>query len=140
MRAHQKSLQEWILETSCKEYVIDVLSSPRNFSCKAVERAYDFQTKNYEELLGIGGIGPAKARALALISELIYGEQPSLGYPVRYSFCVGEKDGVSFPVNRVTYDETIGILENAVKQAKVGGKEKIDAIKRLGRLVAAATA
>jgi len=63
-----------------------------------------------------------------------------LGYPVRYSFCVGEKDGVSFPVNRVTYDETIGILENAVKQAKVGGKEKIDAIKRLGRLVAAATA
>lgn len=129
--AYQKSLQEWIPEASWKEYTIDVLSLPRNLNWKAVKRAYDFQPKNYEELLGIRGIGPATVRALALISELIYGEKPSWKDPVKYSFCVGGKDGVPFPVNRTTYDETIDILENAVKQAKVGDKEKINAIKRL---------
>jgi len=116
--AYQKSLQEWIPEASWKEHVIDVLSLPRNLNWKAVKRAYDFQPKNYEELLGIRGIGPATVRALALVSELIYGEKPSWRDPVRYSFCVGGKDGVPLPVNRATYDETIGILENAVKQSR----------------------
>jgi hypothetical protein len=128
---YQKSLQEWIPEVSWKECVIDVLSLPANINWKAVKRAYDFQPKNYEELLGIRGVGPATVRALALISELIYGEKPSWRDPVKYSFCVGGKDGVPFPVNRTAYDEAIGILENAVKQAKVGDKEKINAVKRL---------
>jgi len=66
-----------------------------------------------------------------LISELIYGEKPSWKDPVKYSFCVGGKDGVPFPVNKATYDETIEILENAVKQAKIDGKERINAIRRL---------
>jgi len=129
--AYQKSLQEWIPEASWKEYATDVLFLPRNLNWKAVKRAYDFQPKNYEKLLSIRGIGPATVRALALISELIYGEKPSWRDPVKYSFCVGGKDGVPFPVNRATYDETVEIMENAVKQAKVGGKEKINAIKRL---------
>jgi len=133
--AYQKSLQEWIPEISWKEYTIDVLSLPHNLNGKAVKRAYDFQPKNYEELLGIKGIGPATVRALALISELIYGEKPSWEDPVKYSFCVGGKDGVPFPVNRAIYDETIEILENAVKQAKVGGKEKINAIRRLSNFL-----
>jgi len=133
--AYQKSLQEWIPEVTWKEYAIDVFSLPRNLNWKAVKRAYDFQPKNYEELLGIRGIGPATVRALALISELIYDEKPSWKDPVRYSFCVGGKDGVPFPVDRTTYDETIEILENAVKQAKVGGKEKINAIKRLSNFL-----
>ena len=34
-------------------------------------------------------------------------------------------------MDRATYDETIEILANAVKQAKVGDKEKLNAIKRL---------
>jgi hypothetical protein len=132
---YQKSLQEWIPEASWKEYAIDVLSLPRNLNWKAIRRAYDFQPQNYEELLGIRGIGPATVRALALISELIYGEKPSWKDPVKYSFCVGGKDGVPFPVNRNTYDETIEILENAVKQAKVDSKERINAIKRLGNFL-----
>jgi hypothetical protein len=132
---YQKSLQEWIPEASWKEYAIDVLSLPRNLNWKAVRRAYDYQPENYEELLGIRGIGPATVRALALISELIYGEKPSWKDPVKYSFCVGGKDGVPFPVNRNTYDETIEVLENAVKQAKVDSKERINAIKRLGNFL-----
>jgi hypothetical protein len=133
--AYQKSLQEWIPETSWKEYAIDVLSLPLNLNWKTAKKAYDFQPKNYEELLGIRGVGPATVRALALISELIYGEKPSWKDPVKYSFCVGGKDGVPYPVNRATYGETIEILENAVEQAKVGGKEKINAIKRLSNFL-----
>ena len=128
---HQKSLQEWIPEHLGKEYAIDTFSLPRNLNWNAVKRAYDFQPKNYEELIGIRGIGPATVRALALVSELVYGEKPCWEDPVKYSFCVGGKDGVPYPVGRATYDETIEILENAVKQAKVGEKEKLNAVKRL---------
>jgi len=130
--AHQKSLQEWMpAEPRWTEYVIDVLSLPQNLNWKAVTRAHDFQPKNYEELLGIQGIGPATVRALALISELIYGEKPSWEDPVKYSFAVGGKDGVPFPVDKTAYDEAVKVLENAIKQAKVGDKERINAIKRL---------
>jgi hypothetical protein len=128
---HQKSLQEWIPEPLGKEYAIDAFSLPRNLNWNAVKRVYDFQPKNYEELIGIRGIGPATVRALALVSDLVYGEKPCWEDPVKYSFCVGGKDGVPYPVDRATYDETIEILENAVKQAKVGGKEKLNAVKRL---------
>jgi hypothetical protein len=129
--AHQRSLQEWMPKAGWKEYVIDVLSLPRNLNWKAVKRAYEFQPKDYEELLGLRGIGPATVRALALISELIYGEKPSWRDPVKYSFAVGGKDGVPFPVDRTTYDQAIEVLERAIKQAKVGGKEQMNAIKRL---------
>ena len=36
-----------------------------------------------------------------------------------------------FPVNRRAMDESIIILENAIHAAKIGEKEKLDAIKRL---------
>ena len=132
---HQKSLQDWMPKAAEKEYVVDVLSLPHNINWNAVKRAYEFQPKNYEELLGIRGIGPATVRALALISELIYGEKPSWKDPVKYSFCVGGKDGVPFPVDKPTYDEAIEVLENAVKQANVGSRERINAIKRLGNFL-----
>jgi hypothetical protein len=131
---HQRSLQEWIPNTSEKEYQIDALSLPRNLNWKAVKRAYDFQPKNYEEMISIRGTGPATVRALALISELVYGEKPSWKDTVKYSFCVGGKDGVPYPVDQRTYDETIEILDNAIKQAKVCRKEKLLAVKRLGTI------
>ena len=114
----QKSLQEWIPQHLGKEYEIDAFSLPRNLNWNAVKKAYDFQPKNYEELIGIQGIGPVAVRALALVSELVYGEKPCWEDPLKYSFCVGCKDGVPYPVDRATYDETIEMLENAVKQAK----------------------
>ena len=116
---------------SRKRDEIDAFSLPRNLNWNAVKKAYDFQPKNYEELIGIQGIGPVAVRALALVSELVYGEKPCWEDPLKYSFCVGCKDGVPYPVDRATYDETIGILENAVKQAKVGDKERLNAMKRL---------
>ena len=129
--AYQESLKKWVPNAQWKEYVVDFLYLPKNLNWNAIKRAYDFQPKNYEELLGIRGVGPATVRALALISELIYGEKPSWKDPVKYSFCVGGKDGVPYPVDRTTYDEAIDILENAVKQAKIGNKERTTALKRL---------
>jgi hypothetical protein len=114
-----------------KEYAVDAFSLPRNINWGAVKRAYDFQPKNYEELLGIKGVGPATVRALALISDLVHGEKPCWEDPIKYSFCVGGKDGVPYPVDRKTYDEVIEVLGNAVKQARVGDKEKLNAVRRL---------
>jgi hypothetical protein len=128
---HQKSLQEWIPQPLGKEYAVDAFSLPRNLNWNTVKRVYDFQPKNYEELIGIRGVGPATVRALALVSEMVYGEKPCWEDPIKYSFCVGGKDGVPYPVDRATYDETIEILGNAIKQAKVGNKEKLNAVKRL---------
>jgi len=129
--AHQTSLQKWIPEAEWKEYAVEVLSMPNNLNWKTVKKLYDFQPENYEQLLGINGVGPATARGLALIAELVYGASPSWKDPVKYSFCIGGKDGVPFPVNKRSYDEIIQILEGAVKQAKVGAKERINAIRRL---------
>jgi hypothetical protein len=141
--AYQKSLQEWLpktADTTWKEYPIDVLSMPRNINWKALREVYEFQPLNYEELLGFKGVGPATVRGLALIAELIYGEKPSWKDPVKYSFCVGGKDGVPFPVNRKAMDESIRILKQAVEEAKVGNKEKVRSLQRLRRLVPSNTA
>jgi hypothetical protein len=131
----QKSLQEWIPQAQWKEYEIDAFSLPRSLNWKAVKRVYNFQPRNYEELISIQGVGPATVRALALVSELVYGEKPCWNDPVKYSFCVGGKDGIPYPVDRKTYDETIEILGNAIKQAKVGNKEKLNTLKRLKAII-----
>jgi hypothetical protein len=88
---------------------------PRRVNWEALRVAYERQPRNYEELLCIRGIGPATIRALALISELIYGEEPSWKDPVKFSFAFGGKDGVPYPVDRKTMDEVTDILSNAMK-------------------------
>ena len=70
-------------------------------------------------------------RALTLISELIHGVSPSFRDPTRFSFAHGGKDGHPYPVNREVYDRTIAVLKDAIDKAKVGDREKMDAIKRL---------
>jgi hypothetical protein len=132
----QKSLKEWLPQTNDnQQQSIAVLQMPRNINWKMLRQVYDFQPKNYEELLSVKGVGPATVRGLALVAELVYGEKPSWEDPVKYSFCVGGKDGVPFPVNRRAYDEIIEFFQNAVKQAKVGDKEKTRSLQSLRRFV-----
>jgi len=133
--AYQKSLQEWMPKTRWKEYSVDVLSLPRNLNWNAIKKAYEFQPSNYEELLSMRGIGPATVRALALISELIYGEKPSWKDPVKYSFCVGGKDGVPYPVDQDAMDESVQFLKTAIKNARIGDKERLRSLQRLRRYV-----
>jgi len=97
----------------------------------ALQRAYELQPESYEELVAIRGIGPKAVRALALVSDLIYGKPPSWKDPAKYSFAHGGKDGIPFPVDRPTYQRTTEILESAIDGAKIGQRDKLNAIRRL---------
>jgi len=127
---NQKSLQQWLPDAYSQQQV-STLSMPWNINWKALSEAYEMQPSNYEELLGIRGVGPSTVRGLALIAELVYGEKPSWKDPVKYSFSYGGKDGVPYPVNRGAMDESIQILKETVEAAKVGDKERARALQRL---------
>jgi hypothetical protein len=98
---------------------------------KALANAYEFQPKNYEELVALKGLGAKSLRALALLSKLVYGAEPSWRDPAKFSFAHGGKDGFPYPVDRENYDKSIEILRTAVENARLDNKEKIFAIKRL---------
>lgn len=85
---------------------------PLRMNWEALEEAYELQPENYEGLLKIKGMGPATVRGLALISELIYGEKASWEDPAKFSFAFGGKDGVPFPVNVRSMDESIDFLKS----------------------------
>lgn len=129
----QRLLSQWLPETSRPQVVF--LDMPRNINWDALAQVYDKKPTDYEELLAVKGVGPATVRGLALIAELVYGEKPSWQDPVKYSFAYGGKDGVPYPVNRQSYDQSIHILQEAVQAAKVGDKEKTRALQGLRRFV-----
>ena len=129
--ARQTSLRKWMSEAPGETRNIEWLSMPRTLNWKLAKRLYEFQPANYEQLLSMKGVGPATVRGLALVSELIYGAEPSWKDPVRYSFAYGGKDGVPYPVDRKSMDESIQILETAVRNAKIGSKDKLKSLQRL---------
>ncbi len=90
---------------------------------KALEFAREVRVSNYEEFLLIKGLGPGTLRALSLVLELVYDVHPSWKDPVthridpfKFSYAVGGKDRVPFPVERKTYDELISFLERLVEK------------------------
>ena len=130
LHQHQKTLDSWISPQQEKQH-LPHLDMPRTINWQKMKEIYDVHPTNYEELLSLKGVGAATVRALALISDLIYGESPSWDDPVRFSFTVGGKDGVPYPVNRKALDESAEIIRTSVKQAKIGEKEKLQALQRL---------
>ena len=98
---------------------------------KTLQLAYELQPSSYEELVALRGLGPKRIRALALISELVYGASPSWKDPAKFSFAHGGKDGTPFPVDRTTYDSTIQTLHEAIEEAKLEKMDKYNAIRRL---------
>lgn len=97
----------------------------------ALLTTYQRQAENFETLLSLPGIGPKTIRALSLISELIYGVKPSFRDPARFAFAHGGKDGHPFPVDRRCYDESIRVLSRALDKARVGHRERAEALARL---------
>src|SRR3990170_3866823 len=134
---NQKSLREWLPNANANPWQqnIEALRMPRNTNWETMKRAYEFQPRNYEELLSVKGVGPATVRGLALIAEIVYGEKPSWEEPVKYSFAYGGKDAVPFPVDRRSMDESIVMLRDTVKAARIGDKEKLHSLQRLRRFV-----
>ena len=108
-----------------------ILNMPKNHEIPKVKRKIlkkieEINPKNFEELIKIKGVGKSTLRAIALISELIYGNKISWKDPATYSFAHGGKDGVPYPVNKKIYDKSIEILEQAIRET-----EDRKALKRL---------
>lgn len=98
---------------------------------KVLLTTYEKQPKNFEQLLGMKGIGPKTIRSLALISDIVYKSPSSVSDPAKYSWTHGGKDGHPYPVNRPVYDQSIEILKTAISKAKIGKREKMEAIRQL---------
>ena len=98
---------------------------------KILLKTYETQPENFEQLLGMPGVGPKTIRALSLISELIYGAPASTRDPARFSFAHGGKDGIPYPVEEKIYTQSIEFLKEAVSRAKIGYLDKLHILKRL---------
>ena len=98
---------------------------------KILVKTYDRAPEDFETLLGIEGVGGRTLRALALVSEIIYGTPASTRDPARFSFAHGGKDGFPYPVDTGTYDKTVEALRAAVTRAGIDRSERVAALKRL---------
>lgn len=125
----QRSLSEFDQGTFRPEF--RSYAMPRRLDWSAFERCYELRPQNYEELLLVKGVGANLVRALALISQVVYGDELSWQDPVKFSFAVGGKDGVPYPVDRKAMDRATEMLSEAVRQARLGETERRDALKRL---------
>jgi hypothetical protein len=103
---------------------------------KILVKTYERAPQDYETLLGIEGVGPKTLRALSLASELLHGTAASLRDPARFAFAHGGKDGIPFPVDRVTYDKTVEILNRAINRSTIDRSDKVAAFKRLANFQA----
>jgi hypothetical protein len=99
--------------------------------------SYERDLRDFASLLLTENLGPRTLQTLSLVAEVIHGTPTRFSDPARFSFALGGKDGHPFPVPLKTYDESLGVLRDALDRAKVGDTEKIDGLKRLDRMVQA---
>ncbi|MEM2942897.1 MAG: DUF763 domain-containing protein, partial [Candidatus Bathyarchaeia archaeon] len=79
-RESQPSLERWLgLEDSVR---LRGYSVPRRVNWRALEAVYMNPPVDFEGLLAYPGVGPATIRGLALIAQLLFGEEPSWVDPV----------------------------------------------------------
>jgi hypothetical protein len=130
---------------------------PRDVNRRHLRRiliaAHETQPNSFEALLGTAGVGPATVLSLSLLAELIFEAPASHRDPAErfrvppqrpaedrdrgdrnwadYSYAHGGKDGTPFPVDRETYDQNIALLTDAVRRARIGQNEKMNALRRL---------
>ncbi len=58
-----------------------------------------------------------------------------MGYiSLYYSYAHGGKDGIPYPVDRKTYDQSIELLRKAISKTKLCIREKNEAVNRLNRV------
>jgi hypothetical protein len=98
---------------------------------KILLKTYERAPEDFDTLLGMEGVGGRTLRALALVSEIIYGTPASTRDPARFSFAHGGKDGFPYPVDTETYDKTVEALRAAVTKAGIDRSERVAALKRL---------
>lgn len=96
--------------------------------------AHETNVADMESLLLLEGVGPRTLQSLTLVSEVIHGTPSRFTDPARFSFAHGGKDGHPFPVPTRVYDETIEVFDKAIHQAKLGYKDKSEALKNLSKI------
>ncbi len=96
--------------------------------------AQENETKKFDDLLLLNGLGPRTLQSLTLVSEVIHGTASRFTDPARFSFAHGGKGGKPFPIPVKVYDEVIETLKNSVDKAKIGESDKQEAIKKLHKL------
>src|SRR6185369_3273094 len=93
--------------------------------------AADRGPADFAALLLSPGLGARTVQALAMVAEIVHGAPYRFADPARFSFAHGGKDGHPFPVPLSVYDETIRVLKSAVRKAKLGETEELQAVQRL---------
>jgi hypothetical protein len=93
--------------------------------------ARDAGPRDFPDLLLQRGVGARTVEALAAVAEVLHGAPCRFSDPARFSLAHGGKDGHPFPVPLRVYDHTISVLKQAVGAARLGRREKLDAIRRL---------
>jgi hypothetical protein len=99
-----------------------------------LERAYEYQPDDYEELVELEGIGPGSLRALALVSELVYDAETAREDPAKYAYAHGGKDGTPQPVDRERYDRSVEYVRDMLEGSEVERETKQAALERLADL------
>lgn len=87
--------------------------------------------QDFTALLQVPGVGARTVRALALVAEVLHGAPCRFSDPARFALAHGGKDRHPFPVPTRVYDHTIGVLKTAVRNAKLGREEQLQALRRL---------
>ena len=96
-----------------------------------IKKASEADPKDYRELLLIRGVGRSTIRSLAFVASLIYGKELAYRDPIAYSYNLGGKDGIPFPVNRKTYDSVIESMDYIVDKANIESGDKYRILKKL---------
>ncbi|KXB04842.1 hypothetical protein AKJ49_01650, partial [candidate division MSBL1 archaeon SCGC-AAA382A03] len=130
----QKSLLDYLPGSERRSCSVKSFSMPDRMNWDALKKAYELQPENYQKLIELKGVGPATTRGLALVSEIIHGDEASWKDPSRFSFAFGGKDGVPYPVNKASMDKAHKTLKSAIEEAEIGRKDKLEALKRLKKV------
>jgi hypothetical protein len=97
----------------------------------ALAAAHERGPVDFADLLAVPGVGARTLLSLALVAEVVHGAPSRFSDPARFSLAHGGKDGHPFPVPLRVYDETIRVMKDAVGRARLGGREQLDALRRL---------
>jgi hypothetical protein len=86
---------------------------------------------DFPDLLLTPGVGARTVQSLAMVAEVVHGAPYRFQDPARFSLAHGGKDRHPYPVPIKVYDETIRVLKSAVRSARLGHTEEMQALKRL---------
>src|SRR5215213_841080 len=90
-----------------------------------------FCPQDFLALLLTPGVGARTVQSLAMVAEVVHGAPYQFSDPARFSLAHGGKDRHPYSVPLKVYDETIGVLKSALRNARLGRDEEFGALKRL---------